>query len=344
MSNNNPTPVPEPEHNIESVLEESGPDFDDFSFNRPTAGHQGDVFLVKVHYAGEAYEVVIKFKSGDPDFALEPFLHEYVADRTEIPVPRILVFKQEPEPPLEPYFITERVHGDNLVESLGDLRAKEFNQVASHTGTILGDMHAEIGFEGFGTLALEDGRLVVDDFSWDWQQFFGDIATGYIDRLTETPFSDLQTTARQYLDDGLPFIDTNAVPRLIHDDFRPANVMFDRAGEEPISAVLDWQFALAGDPEYHIARTEFLFIDPAFSDSETRERLREKMYEGYRTHRSFDPDGGFKYRRNVYHFVTLLWRMAGFNTAFADFSELARGRAEARFRKQFDAIVDNLPE
>lgn len=333
-----------PERDIEAVLDESGPDYDDFRFERPTAGHQGDVFLVTLQYAGEAYEVVIKFQSGDPSFALEPFLHEYVANRTGVPVPQILVFKGEPELDVDPYFVTERIHGDNLVESLGDLSEGQFNDVVEHAGDILGDMHAEIGFEGFGQLALDDGRLVVDNFSWDWQEFFGEIVEGYIERLGDTPFSDLQTTAQQRIDENLSIIDSDAVPRLVHDDFRPANVMFDATGEAPISAVLDWQFALAGDPEYHLARTDFLFIDPAFRDTDTREQLRERLYEGYRKHRSFEPDEGYEQRRTVYHFSTLLWRMAGFNAAFADFSELARGRAEARFRQQFEQLAAQLPE
>lgn len=333
-----------PERDIEAVLDESGPDYNDFTFERPTAGHQGEVFLVTLEYAGEEYEIVIKFQSDDPGFALEPFLHEYVADRTDIPVPRILVFKEEPELDVDPYFVTERVHGGNLVESLGDLSEPQFEEVVRHSGDILGDMHAEIGFEGFGQLTLNDGRLVVDKFSWDWQEFFGEMVDDYIDRLGNTPFDDLQTTAQQYMDDNLPVIDSDAVPRLVHDDFRPANVMFDQASEEPISAVLDWQFALAGDPEYHISRTDFLFVDPAFRDTDTRNKLRERLYEGYRRHRAFEPDDEFEQRRTVYHFSTLLWRMAGFNAAFADFSELARGRAEARFRQQFEQLAGQLPE
>ncbi len=333
-----------PERDIEAVLDESGPDYEDFSLERPTAGHQGEVFLVTLQYTGEEYEVVVKFESGDPGFALEPFLHEYVADRTDVPVPRILVFKEEPELDVDPYFVTERVHGENLVESLGDLSESQFEAVVGHAGDILGDLHAEIGFEGFGQLTLRDGRLVVDNLSWDWQETFGEIVTGYVDRLGATPFDDLQTTAQQHVDDNLPIIDSDAVPRLVHDDFRPANVMFDQTGEDPLSAVLDWQFALAGDPEYHISRTDFLFIDPAFRDTDTRNQLRERLYEGYKNHRSFEPDEGFEQRRTVYHFSTLLWRMAGFNAAFADFSELARGRAEARFRQQFDHLSGQLPE
>jgi len=336
--------VSTPERDIRAVLDESGPDYDRFTFERPTAGHQGEVFLVTLEYAGEEYEVVVKFQSGDPAFALEPFLHEYVANRTAIPVPRILVFRANPELDVDPYFVTERVSGENLVESMGDLEQSQREEVIEHAGAILGDMHAEIGFEGFGRLALDNGHLVVDDFSWDWREFFGELAHGYIDRLENSPFEDLQETAREHVDANLAVIESDAVPRLVHDDFRPANVLFDGAAAEPISAVLDWQFALAADPEYHISRTDFLFIDPAFKDEETRERLRGKLYEGYRRHRPFEPDEGFERRRAVYHFGTLLWRMAGFDAAFADFSELARGRAEARFRQQFEHLAASLPE
>lgn len=334
-----------PARDIEAVLDESGPDYDEFSFERPTAGHQGEVFLVTLGYQGEEYEVVVKFQpGGDEAFALEPKLHEYVADRIDIPVPRILVFKQKPGMDVAPYFVTERVEGDNLAESLAQLDDDQRERVIGQAGRILGKMHAEIGFEGFGRLGLDDDRLVVEDFSWDWQQFFHDMVEGYIDRLADTPFADLQDTAREYIDGSIGVIESDGVPRLVHDDFRPANMLFDPQTQEPITAVLDWQFALAADPEYHLARTDFLFIDPAFEDSEARERLRDNLYTGYREFREFDADEGYERRRAVYHFATLLWRMGGFEAAFADFSELAKARAEARFRQQFNQLAAALPD
>ena len=335
-----------PGRDIEAVLEESGPDYDAFSYERPTAGHQGDVFLVTLEYAGEEYEVYVKFKSGvEPKFALEPYLHEYVADRTDVPVPRILVFNEDPDLDVAPYFVTERVEGSNLAEAIGDLDRETRERVVEHAGRILGDMHAQIGFEGFGRLGLDDSgdRLVVEEFSWDWQAFFRDIVDGYIDRLDGTPFEGIQSAARRHLDEAIGVIDSDGVPRLVHDDFRPANVLFDPSDADPITAVLDWQLALAAHPEYHIARTEFLFIDPAFRDAESRTRLRECLYEGYRDYRSFEPDRRYERARRVYHFATLLWRMAGFEAAFADVSDLARARAEARFRQQFDRLVESLP-
>ena len=334
----------DPERDIEAVLDESGPEYDSFSYERPTAGHQGEVFLVTLSVAGSTYEVVVKFQAGDPAFALEPFLHEYVADRTSVPVPRILVFKEEPELDVEPYFVTERVRGKNLAESIGKLDQGTRERVVTHAGKTLGDMHSNIGFEGFGRLALDNGRLVVDELSWDWSAFFSDLVIEYIDRLAETPFDDLQETARNHLDGAIDCIDHTGPPRLVHDDFRPANMLFDPEQSDPITAVLDWQFALAADAEYHIARTEFLFIDPAFQDAETRNRLREKLYEGYREYSDFEASEGFEKRRTVYYFSTLLWRMLGFEAAFAEAGELAQGRAEARFRQQFDQLAGALPD
>jgi aminoglycoside phosphotransferase (APT) family kinase protein len=339
-----PGTVSSPERDIKAVLDESGPDYETFTFERPTAGHQGEVFLVTLRYAGQEYEVVVKFQAGDPGFALEPFLHEYVADRTDIPVPRILVFEEEPELDIDAYFVTERISGDNLAESIGELDETTRERVIEHAGRILGDMHARIGFEGFGRLALDDGRLIVDEFSWDWQGFFHDMVEGYIDRFEGTPFEDLQDDAREYVADSVHVVDTSAVPRLVHDDFRPANLLFDLELDDPITAVLDWQDVLAALPEYHLAQTEFLFIDPAFQDAGTRERLRRKLYDGYRGYLAFEPENGFADRRAVYYFSTLPWRMLGFEAAFEEAGELAQGRAEVRFRQQFDQLAAELPE
>jgi aminoglycoside phosphotransferase (APT) family kinase protein len=330
---------------IEAVLRESGPDYEDFSYERPTAGHQGEVFLVTLTHSGEEYEVVVKFQPGNQaGFALEPFLHEYVADRTDVPVPRILVFKAEPDLDVPPYFVTERVQGRNLAESLGELEYDLRERLVAQAGRILGDMHAEIGFEGFGRLGLEGERLIVEDLSWDWRDTFRSLVDVQIDRLAGGPFENMQQRAHRALDESIGVIPTGGVPRLVHDDFRPANMLFDPATQEPITAVLDWQFALAGHPEYHLARTDFLFIDPAFQDATVRQELRSHLYEGYRTYRDFDPDDQYERRRPVYHFATLLWRMAGFEAAFADASGLARARYEARFRQQFDQLVASLPE
>jgi aminoglycoside phosphotransferase (APT) family kinase protein len=61
----------------------------------------------------------------------------------------------------------------------------------------------------------------------------------YIECMAGAPFEDLRDTAHDHIDDAIGVIESDRVPRLIHDDFRPANMLFDPADEGPITAVLD---------------------------------------------------------------------------------------------------------
>ncbi|WP_324757585.1 phosphotransferase family protein [Haloarcula sp. GH36] len=333
-----------PEADIAAVLRESGPDHDGFTFETPGGGHQSDVYIVTMAHGGEEYEVVVKFKpEGNVPFEVEPRLHEYVADRTDIPVPRILVFKQEPTVDVPPYFVTERVHGHNLATEFGQLTQDERQRVMAQAGRVLGDMHSEIGFEAFGRLDLHNDRIIVRDWMGSWRDYFEQLTRAHLTRLDGTPFEELATRARDRIEPALDIVPEDGVPRLVHDDFRPANLLFERDTEQPITAVLDWQDVLAALPEYNLAQTEFLFIDSSFDDPQIKETLRQRFHTGYREFRPMDFADGYEERRPLYQLSTLLWRMAGFEAVFADESGLATARAEAKYREQFERLIDTLP-
>lgn len=343
-SDSNSKIVSSPERNIAAVLEESGPDHDGFQFGIPGVGHQGDVYLVTVHVRGETYEVVVKFKPAeDVPFEVESRLHAYVADRSDVPVPRILVFKDEPEADVPPYFITERVSGGNLAEEFGQLSIDERTRVMRQSGRILGDMHSEIGFEAFGRLDLHDDRIIVHDWMGNWRSFFERLTRDRIQWLSGTVFDDVVDRAGAALDATIDVVPEDGVPRLVHDDFRPANLLYDPEAAEPITAVLDWQDVLAALPEYNLAQTEFLFIDSSFQDPSIKSTLREEFHAGYREYRDFEFDDEYERRRPLYQLSTLLWRMEGFEESFAVESGLARARAEATYREQFERLLDAVP-
>jgi fructosamine-3-kinase len=73
-----------------------------------------------------------------------------------------------------------------------------------------------------------------------------------------------------------------------------------------------------------------------------RERLREALFEGYRSYHDFERDDAYERAKPVYQLSTLLWRMTGFEDAFAE-DDLGRARAEFQYRQQFDRLVDELP-
>ncbi|PSP64297.1 phosphotransferase [Halobacteriales archaeon QH_8_67_36] len=334
-----------PEEDIRAVLDESGPDYDGFTFETPGGGHRSDVYMVTLDHGGEEYEVVVKFKpTGDIPFDIEPKLHEYVANRTDVPVPRILVFKQQPAVDVRPYFVTERVHGETLSQEFATLSPKDRRRVMQQAGHILGDLHSEIGFEAFGRLDLHNGRLIVRDWMGSWREYFEQLTRAHLSRLDETPFADLKDRAVAKIEPALEVVPEDGVPRLVHDDFRPANLLFEAGTEQPITAVLDWQDVLAALPEYNLAQTEFLFIDSSSTDPDVRERLRSEFHGGYTEHRPMDFEDGYAERRPLYQLSTLLWRMAGFEAVFDDDAGLVRARAEAQYRQQFERLLDAVPE
>lgn len=334
-----------PEDGIRAVLDESGPDYDGFTFETPGGGHQSDVYMVTLDHGGEEYEVVVKFKpDGDIPFDIEPKLHEYVANRTDVPVPRILVFKQQPTVDVRPYFVTERVHGENLSQEFATLSPEDRRRVMQQAGHILGDLHSEIGFEAFGRLDLHNGRLIVRDWMGSWREYFEQLTRLHLSRLDDTPFADVKSRALAKIEPALEFVPEDGVPRLVHDDFRPANLLFEAGAEKPITAVLDWQDVLAALPEYNLAQTEFLFIDSSFSDPDVRDELRSEFHEGYTEHRPMDFEDGYADRRPLYQLSTLLWRMAGFEAVFAEDSGLVQARAEAQYRQQFERLLKAVPE
>ncbi|WP_229770439.1 MULTISPECIES: phosphotransferase family protein [unclassified Halorhabdus] len=328
---------------IEAVLEESGPDYETFSSQQLTGGTRAAVYRVTLQYEGTEYEVVVKFapETGST-FAVEPFLHEFIAERTDVPLPGILVFEEDPDQDVPPYFVTERMHGTNLDERFEGLALDQRSELLEAVGRILGDLHSTIAFEGYGRLALRDGRLSVRDFSSDWRAYFADLTRGHIDGLAATTFEDLQDTARERLRARLSTVPRQGIPRVVHDDFRPGNLLFEPDGTSPISAVLDWEQTLAGEPMYNLAQVEFLFIDSVFRDPEECEQLRAHLHDGYRSERDFDPDQRYAKSKPLYQFSTLLWRMGGFDDLYDGEGSLARSRAEAYYRRQFDDLAATL--
>ncbi|WP_225333913.1 phosphotransferase family protein [Halomicrobium urmianum] len=334
-----------PVADVEAVLEESGPDYADFSFERPGGGHQSDVYMVTLEHRGEEYEVVLKFEPPNMEsFAVEPKLHEYVAKRTDVPVPEILVFEPDPDMDVPPYFVTARLEGDNLAEAFPELTTDVRERVMRQAGEMLGDLHEEIAFEAYGWLDLWEDRIIVRDLTGSWREYFRELTWGHLDGLEGTPFADLRERAEAALEPAMDLVPEEGVPRLVHDDFRPANLLFDGDLEDPITAILDWQDVLAAHPEYHVAATEFLFVDSSFRDPEVRDRLRGALHDGYRSERAFEFGEAYERRRPIYQLSTLLWRMGGFQDAFADETGLTRARAEAQYREQFERLVESLPE
>ncbi|AWB27954.1 phosphotransferase family protein [Halococcoides cellulosivorans] len=331
---------------IEAVLDESGPDYDEYSFERSSSGTRADVFFVTVVVDGSEYEVVVKFEPDDDrHFDLEPYIQEYVGERTDIPVPGILVFRDDPEQAVDPYFITARIQGDSLTDRLDRIDPDAQNRVLAQAGRMLGDLHDSIAFEGFGRFELDDGHLAIRDLSWDWQTYFKELTESRIEHLDGTPFEDAAGRAQEALDAAIEAIPSEGTPRLVHDDFRPGNLLVDPDREDPITVVLDWQELIAAPEAYNVAQAEFLFVDSVIQDPDRQDELRDRFREAYQSEHDLAFDEAYDAVAPLYQLSTLLWRMGAFEDSLDDdATELKRARAEAYYRGQFEQLIDRLPD
>lgn len=126
------------------------------------------------------------------------------------------------------------------------------------------------------------------------------IVEDWTDDLEGTRFEDVGETALTFVRDNAERFDVADGPDLVHGDFQPENVRFDR---ERVVAVLDWEFSLAGAGEFDLCRAKREFFD--WHDApEDDDVLRDALRAGYESVRPLPPR--FEARREVYRAVLKL--------------------------------------
>lgn len=134
----------------------------------------------------------------------------------------------------------------------------------------------------------------------DWSQVLADAIKRqaaeipYPDRFVDVPdrVAALLRRASDILD--------GATPALLHQDIRPGNVLRDG---QP--GVIDWEWVLVGDPGLGLCWGEAWVAERAAIASSDRDRLREAVRDGFRTHAGDLPEG-YERRRPFYRVVTFL--------------------------------------
>ncbi|MGW8483038.1 phosphotransferase family protein [Microbacterium sp. NPDC055903] len=171
--------------------------------------------------------------------------------RAGVPVPRILAVCEDDGVLGTPFYIMEHLDGDVVTDRMPVRLDEPAGRRALATASVdaLADLHALDVRDGeLATLGRPDGYLArqVDRFASLWPTVSRRSLSG-VDRLAE------------WLRDNLPLSHRASV---VHGDYRIGNLMFRRAGQADVQAILDWEMATLGDPLADLGYFIATYADP----------------------------------------------------------------------------------
>lgn len=195
-------------------------------------------------------------------------------DAAGVPAPRVLVVDDSSTLVPEHYLIMTKIEGAPLIQAWPTLTPTEREAAAYQAGVLLARMHG-ITFERFGKLYGKERIFGT------WRAYLED----YLNRYAREAAADgviAPATLRQIeavMEKHTPLLDSVTTPRLVHWDYHFENLLY-RDGA--ITGVLDFEWALAGDPAHDFNRRDQWESDCPGS--------RAPLYAGYTGIRPLDAD------------------------------------------------------
>jgi len=217
---------------------------------------------------------VVRFNTQDPGsakFHSERLAYDLLAQHS-FPVPKVVVLDDSHT--LAPYdfCITTRLPGQSLAQSWQLLPPEQLHTLIYEIGQCLARMHA-CTFPAFGKLH----SLTYTS----WASYFSDYVERYLRSANDMHLldADLRISIEHIRDRAMRDFADVAPPALVHCDFHYENVLHVNG---QLSGILDFEWALAGDPSY-----DFMIAD-------VRERMvplsEAVLLAGYQSIGSLSPN------------------------------------------------------
>lgn len=291
------------------------------------SGQNRETYDVKIS-SGE--NLICCFNKDKPEwFKIEESLVSIVDEETDVPTQNILYsdFSRENIPQL--FHIAEKIGGSKSEEKYAELPLDQKEEVVRQIGGYLAEIHDNIRFENFGKFRYRNGGLDIEEF--EWRDLIQEIAEDYIDSMEGTRFEDLQEEFREYVQKNLHLLDESN-PVLVHYDVAVDNVI--REGSN-IKAILDWERAFVGRPEWDLAYSEVRFILQFLDNDEDIERLKQAFYQSYQKVKPLRE--GWRKRKEYYGMIQLFQGMKYFEnwTDRKSYSEDEKIQEEEWHRNHF---------
>lgn len=302
------------------------------------------VFEVRTVREGRS-DLVVKVRtvSDRRSFLLDPTVTRFVSARTDVPSPSVVHVDASTDRYPREYFVTERAAGARCDPDGASERS--FDRTIESAGRVLAALHDDTGFPRFGLLCRRSGSDVeiAADVLCDreWNAFFRRLTASRVKAVTDPRLRECaRRVARAVRERSRLLGDGDAV--LVHDDFRPRNVLVDERGA--IQSVLDWENAIAAHWEYGIVRAEYLFSRRRKPPGEWLSPDR-RLLDSYAAASSRLFDEEFRTRRLLYLLSCVAWELMVLDSASRiDISDGTRRERGRELRSFVETLCRRLRE
>jgi aminoglycoside phosphotransferase (APT) family kinase protein len=326
---------------IESAIHEMNQDIEVVSFKEFDSGRARTVVDVDLKQRDNLILYLCHKESVEERFRKEEKLLERVNRETDIPTPNIIYsdLSKENIPYLS--YIGEKIDGYDPIDRYKYLPKDERMNILRQSAEYLGELHKNVGFREYGEIKYRDGNLEIDSFSWyEWMK---DWAEPYIEDIGDSRFSDLQEDARKFMEEHKELANVSD-PCCVHFDVTPDNLIVKNGR---INAVLDWEKAISGAPEWDLQYSKILMINAPFETESIENEMFEEFLKSYLEENKLKP--GWQKRFLYYNTIWTYQSLAKFEELVDDEDKpeqekFFRNLVERRFESLENALQEEFPE
>jgi len=264
-------------------------------------------------------------------FKKEEKLVEKVNEETEIPTQNILHSNFKKDKLSFLFYIANKVDGYDPINRFKYLPSRHRNRIVRESAEYLADLHSKVEFDSGGEILLKDGELEVSPE--DWYSYMEDWAEPHIKKMGDNRFSDLQPKAWEFMEKHRDLAELER-PKCVHFDVTPDNLIVKNG---KIKAVIDWEKAISGPPEWDLAYSKIHMINAHFQTRSIEEKLEKIFFQSYMKKN----DLGDKWKEKIVYFNTVYtFKTLGEFERWID--EQDKPEEEKFFRKLFKERYENL--
>lgn len=264
-------------------------------------------------------------------FEKEPLIIPEIRQKTDLPVPEIIDSSISNE---KPFFVMNKISGKTLSEASKELEEDEVLKIMENLGRYLAELHStKLGLvSGFGWLVNSEGSIKLREEE-NWRKMFESMIDYRIDSLEDTRFDEYLEQIKEFSEKHYHLLESLDNPALIHDDFRPGNIMINKRN---VSGILDWARASSADPEYDLINSIYHFQEEIGIDNNL---IEKRFISGYTSVGTLSDN--FEDKKDLYLLNAISGKMTGFANFWGEnYSEEKQEEIEKRLRENLETILN----